>query len=309
MKKPKYSILATSKLVPALAIIFSFLFLLLIPMWFAIDGVIEECVIATLSLAPIVTVLTFDFGFVRSFTLVIFLEAYFYVPWGYFLSHLLGRYWVLITYVPIVYAMVKKPSFKISFWTGIAQYFFWDLPLVLWMYLCHRLGFRALEPFHSSVWKNLIVGSMPLPGDGQILSDLNVGLVVNMCYEFNGLPKEYSRLGIRQIHNPTYDISEPSLKALIFAIQEMKKFAIENPNQKIFVHCKGGRARATTTSYCYLRAMGLPSHAALDLLLSKRRVAERQVVKYQVVRQFEDLLNSYDHNFDALFEDFRSKYE
>jgi atypical dual specificity phosphatase len=151
-------------------------------------------------------------------------------------------------------------------------------------------GARALEPFYSEINEFLVIGSLPLQGDGNTLVSLNCGAVVNMCRESEGPISEYNRLGIIQHRAPTADLCPPSLQSLITACEFMKEFRRNFPSKRIFVHCKGGRARAATMALCFLLSedtcQGFDQYKVLEMLQSKRKVITSAILKYEVIEEF-----------------------
>ena len=133
------------------------------------------------------------------------------------------------------------------------------------------------------------------------LQQLNVGLIINMCYEFNGL-KDYNHFNITQHHVPTPDFAQPNYYDILKSIQYIRLYHKNNPNKKIFIHCKGGRSRAVTMTLSYLITNGMNEQIAMKLIKNKRNVAEIHILEFQCIKKLIDNLKIYNNNFDKLFE-------
>ena len=158
------------------------------------------------------------------------------------------------------------------------------------MRLLSLFQIRALEPFYTEINDYLIVGSMPLPNDGRILHELNCGAVVNMCREYEGPINEYQRYGIIQYRAPTPDLCQPTLQHIIDGCEFMHEFRRQHPNKRIFVHCKGGRARAATMALCFLlreeNSMAVDVRDLMRVLTQRRRVVSSAIAKYPVIQEY-----------------------
>lgn len=209
---------------------------------------------------------------------------------------LIGKVAVLVVYIPLL-LVFKDIKHEASPLFLICQTLFWDTPLILFMRIMAYIGVRALEPFYSEINDKLIVGSLPFEHDVVILSKLKVGAVINMCREYSGPLAKYAEFGIQQYRVPTPDLCQPpDLAAIIRACEFMKNFGEKNPSQRIFVHCKGGRARAAVMSLCYLMYMKKSISEEVDIakeldnLVAKRSVTSRAVLKYPVLIAFREYL-------------------
>jgi atypical dual specificity phosphatase len=132
----------------------------------------------------------------------------------------LGRYLVLMIYLPIIgVVFYKEPHQPATRTFMLLLTVFWDYPLMIWMRLISRMNGRALKPFYSTITDAVAMGSMPLPIDAKYLKhEKNIGLVVNMCREYAGPLKEYSELGITQLHLPTPDVCEPDYCDMLLGV-------------------------------------------------------------------------------------------
>ena len=187
----------------------------------------------------------------------------------------------------LIFKDIKQPPSQIFLW---AQTLVWDTPLLLWMRILSFFRIRALQPFYSEINEYLIIGSLPLPCDGVVLHELNCGAVVNMCREYEGPTQEYQRYGIVQYRAPTPDLCQPTLEHIIDGCEFMHEFRRLNPSKRIFVHCKGGRARAATMAICFLLREGRTKVAEVEelmtLLTQRRRVISRAIARYPVIQEY-----------------------
>lgn len=209
-----------------------------------------------------------------------------------------GRFIILFIYIPIIgVVFYKKPHEKASDLFLFLEWLFWDTPLLCWIYLVSITGGRALQPFYSEINEKLAVGSIPLESDVSFLASKQINIVINMCKEYCGPKSAYEQFKISQIHIPTPDICEPEfndvMKGLKSTIQILKK----SKNSKVFVHCKAGRARATTFALILLIVTSGATLESSDevwklarnlihLLKSKRHVIEVEVLNFRVVQKF-----------------------
>lgn len=203
------SVLPTKSLA-LLAFAWSFLYLYIWPSgneWFAI---VPFVLMATKGVDITILNGLFLSALWMSYTLFLTSPLYFFV----------GRYIVLFIYLPIIgvvfYKEPHQPATRIFLFLETV---FWDYPLMWWMKLISMMGGRALKPFHSNITDAVSMGSMPLAVDAKYLREKkNIGLVVNMCREYNGPLQEYSLLGITQLHLPTPDVCEPDYHNILLGV-------------------------------------------------------------------------------------------
>lgn len=222
------------------------------------------------------------------------------------ISKVSEQYEWLMMYIPILFVAFQDPQ-KFQNRSNLnlcLLHSLWDTPIMLWMYTMSLLGGRALKPFYSEIDSNMSLGSMPLPGDSKILHHHNVGLVVNLCREFQGLIKEYEDMKIEQLQLPTPDISVPSFENLILGVDKIISFIGDNPNKRVFVHCKGdrrSRSRSNILCLCYLVSQGYAPREALDLMIEKREVVvDDGILKLINVQRFVRQLGKYNGNFERM---------
>jgi len=131
-----------------------------------------------------------------------------------------------------------------------------------------------LGNYWTPIDDTLIVGCAPMSifGHPAQLHKLGVRGVVNMCYEYPGPKAAYSKLGIKQLHLPTVDHTEPSVDKLIEAVEFIKQH--KDRGEKVYVHCKAGHGRAASIALCWLMKEndGFTSKELNNILRNKRCV-------------------------------------
>ena len=323
------SVLPTKSLA-LLAFAWSFFYLLLWPAgheWFA---AVPFILMATKGVDVTVIDGLFLSALWMSYTLFITSPLYFFM----------GRYLVLMIYLPILgtvfYKQPHEPATQLFL---LIETVFWDYPLMWWMRIISMINGRALKPFYSTITDAVAMGSMPLDVDVKYLQEeRNIGLVVNMCREYAGPLKEYSKHDITQLHLPTPDVCEPDYYHILQGVHTIIEF-IEAHREKsaateaamteivttqpgapsnetavpevtkaphvtrrVFIHCKAGRGRAATMTLCYLLATTqLTPEQALKHILQRRHVVEPSVQNFRVVQKFVQRLTYYDFNFETLY--------
>ena len=106
--------------------------------------------------------------------------------------------------------------------------------------------------YWTEVDDTLILGCAPFSifNHPDSLKKLGVKGVVNMCYEYNGPTKDYARLGIKQLHLPTVDHTEPAVETLIDAVAFIQQH--KERGERVYVHCKAGHGRAASVALSWL---------------------------------------------------------
>jgi len=97
-----------------------------------------------------------------------------------------------------------------------------------------------------------VLGGAPFaPWMPQRLHDeYNVRAIVNLCDEYSGPVRSYSRLGLRHIRLKTVDHFEPSLNYLREAIRFIKRHKDEG--SRVYVHCRAGHGRSAAVVFAWL---------------------------------------------------------
>lgn len=117
------------------------------------------------------------------------------------------------------------------------------------------LGGRAMQPFYSTLDSpHVSMGSMPVCEADVVYprEQRGVGAVVDMCREIPALwlPACYAANGMSCCHLPTADLCEPALEDIMRGVEFMRVHI--DRGTRVFIHCKGGRGRATIMALCWL---------------------------------------------------------
>lgn len=114
--------------------------------------------------------------------------------------------------------------------------------------------------------------------------------IIDMQVEFDDTP--LARVyGIEVLWNPTDDDFEPKPRALFERGVEFARVAMEADDSKLFIHCAAGVHRAPMMALAVLGSMGWDLEDAVDLIESRRDVADFADV---YMRSVEEFLGSYD---------------
>jgi protein tyrosine phosphatase (PTP) superfamily phosphohydrolase (DUF442 family) len=117
------------------------------------------------------------------------------------------------------------------------------------------------------------------------LLELGVTHVINMQIEFDDLPLAQGR-PVQVLNNPTDDdfLPKPATlfqKGVDFALQ-----ALEEPGNKIFIHCAAGVHRAPMMTLALMRVLGWPLEDAMDLIQQRRFEVDWANVYVESVEEF-----------------------
>lgn len=109
-----------------------------------------------------------------------------------------------------------------------------------------------LGNYWTKVDDTLILGCAPMGflGHPEMMHKVGVKGVINMCYEYPGPVASYSKLGMKQLHLPTIDHTQPSLDKLKDAVDFIKQH--QKAGDKVYVHCKAGHGRAAAVALCWM---------------------------------------------------------
>lgn len=133
---------------------------------------------------------------------------------------------------------------------------------------------------------NLCMGGRPLAVHVPMLESHGVRLVVNMTEECIGPARAYEKAGIKEVRLPTTDTFPPSLEDLRLGCALVQEHW-DAGGGRVYVHCKGGRGRASCMALCLLVGpCGMDPAAALRLLKAKRSVVEVRIANYPSVVAF-----------------------
>lgn len=131
----------------------------------------------------------------------------------------------------------------------------------------------------------LIIGARPNAEDARALYELGVRAVVNTCEEYAGPLKVYDELKIDQLHIPTIDFTHPHIDDVENAVKFISQHV--NNGNRVYVHCKAGRARSATVALCWLVDFRkMHPQAAQKHLVDVRHQVNRRLLKRPVVREF-----------------------
>ncbi len=156
-------------------------------------------------------------------------------------------------------------------------------PTIFWNLSWQRLilGRR----WWDEVCDEVVLGALPFRRHAKRLAELGVRAVVNTCDEYDGPTREYAEHGITQLHIPTVDFTPPSLEDVTRAVDFMREHIAAG--ERIYVHCKAGRARSATVVMCWLIAeRGMSPEEAQAFLVEKRPQVLKSVHRREVVRRF-----------------------
>lgn len=109
-----------------------------------------------------------------------------------------------------------------------------------------------LGNYWTKVDETLYLGCAPmgLLKHPKKLYDMGVRGVVNMCYEYEGPVSSYKELGIKQLHLPTVDHTEPSVESIQKAVAFIEQ--CQKDGQKVLVHCKAGHGRGASVALAWM---------------------------------------------------------
>lgn len=157
------------------------------------------------------------------------------------------------------------------------------LPTFAWNYLLARVLHR--RHWWDSVDPDVILGALPLKRDVPKLAKLQVRGVINMCQEYPGPKEAYQQHNIEQLWLPTVDFNPPSLEAVQKGVEFLHQKTKQN--QRVYVHCKAGRARSATIVICWLvKHRGMSPEQAQAHLLACRPHVNPRLLSRPVVRVF-----------------------
>mmetsp|Transcript_83671 Transcript_83671/g.167586 ORF Transcript_83671/g.167586 Transcript_83671/m.167586 type:complete len:147 (+) Transcript_83671:196-636(+) len=132
---------------------------------------------------------------------------------------------------------------------------------------------------------------MPFPSDIAVLAaePYNVGLVVNMCREWGGAAVEAQQAnGVEQCWLPQQDTCAPTYESVVIGCAAISEFRKRRLGKRVYVHCKGGIARASTMTLAhYIHNERLPAASALAAMRAKRPIVMPGVLHYPAIVRLE----------------------
>jgi len=214
-----------------------------------------------------------------------------YAPLRLLLGIRLTSYHALAIYAPLLVIAFKVDRDVPYHWskTLLLRTLF-DAPLVTCAYMLRKVGVRLFTPFASVVDGDIVQGTLPFAEDAAILAapPYDVCAVINMCAEWRGPAAAYAEAGITQLHLLHQDTTAPTEASLRAGAAFAKEQLAANPGKRVYVHCKGGIARATSMSLAhFVLNKNETAAAAVDKLKAKRHVVMKNAAKYAAVRALE----------------------
>lgn len=125
----------------------------------------------------------------------------------------------------------------------------------------------------SQITEHLFIGDTPSITDYETLRRLGVRLIINMRFSRGPQPDSHSQpistLWLRSMDSPFFPIS---IQKLVRGAQA----ALETirAGGKVYTHCAYGRHRGVAMGACILIAQGYDPHDAMELIISRRSVAD-----------------------------------
>jgi atypical dual specificity phosphatase len=137
---------------------------------------------------------------------------------------------------------------------------------------------------------DIVLGAFPFARDVKKMSSIGIKAVVNTCEEYCGPVDEYAKFDIDQFRMPTVDFTHPSLEDVKDAVDFIESHAAKG--NRIYIHCKAGRARSATVAICWLmKSRGISKETGQKILNKARAHINQHLCSRPVVIEFERLLN------------------
>ena len=137
---------------------------------------------------------------------------------------------------------------------------------------------------------DIVLGAFPFARDVKKMSSIGIKAVVNTCEEYCGPVDEYAKFDIDQFRMPTVDFTHPSLEDVKDAVDFIESHAAKG--NRIYIHCKAGRARSATVAICWLlKSRGISKETGQKILNKARPHINQHLCSRPVVIEFERLLN------------------
>lgn len=205
-------------------------------------------------------------------------------------------YHALALFIPMVTISLHDRTQQYGLLGTLVVQNFFDVPLLAAAYVAREFfGLRLMAPFCNILDDTIVQGSLPFPSDIATLAaePYNVGLIVNMCREYKGATHQMKEHGIVQCYQPHQDTTAVSYDSLVAGCQYIRQFRKHNPNKRVYVHCKGGIARASTMVLAhYVQNEGKDPSVAIREMKAKRHVVFSGVKDYPaIVRLNEERLS------------------
>jgi protein-tyrosine phosphatase len=114
---------------------------------------------------------------------------------------------------------------------------------------------------------------------------LGITHIINMQIEFDDRPLA-ERYPVTVFHNPTDDDFQPKPPRLFQPAVEFALLALEDPENKVFIHCAAGVHRAPMMTLALLRVLGWSLEDAKELIQKRRYVVDFADVYVESVEEF-----------------------
>jgi protein-tyrosine phosphatase len=124
---------------------------------------------------------------------------------------------------------------------------------------------------------------------------LGVTHIVNMQIEFDDRPLA-APYPVTVLHSPTDDDFQPKPPELFAAGVEFAQEALEDPENKVFIHCAAGVHRAPMMTLALLRSLGWSLEDARALIQERRYVVDFADVYVDSVEEFMKIYESITSN-------------
>ena len=157
-------------------------------------------------------------------------------------------------------------------------------PTLLWNMLLGR--WLKVRNWWDEVDDDIVLGAFPFASDVEGLSKIGVKAVVNTCEEYEGPVEEYAKHSIEQFRMPTVDFTHPSLEDVTAAVAFIESQVSQG--NRVYVHCKAGRARSATVAICWLmKSRGISKEQGQEILSQARPHINQRLCSRPVVIEFE----------------------
>ena len=114
--------------------------------------------------------------------------------------------------------------------------------------------------------------------------------VINMQIEFDDRPLAEG-YPVQILHNPTDDDFMPKPPQLFQNGVQFALEALEEPENKVYIHCAAGVHRAPMMTLALMRVLGWKLQDAIDLIMQRRYVVDFADVYVESVENFVNTYN------------------
>lgn len=115
-----------------------------------------------------------------------------------------------------------------------------------------------------------------------------------LATEYPGPTTQYKKHNIEQIRIPFVDTTAATAEGLRIGAAAIKKHLASKPNGKVFIHCKGGIARASTMTLAHyvLNKGDTDVEARARWMKDKRHVVFEGVAEFGSIREIVEEMKS-----------------